>query len=313
MRRRWTGSAVPGVPVYARVALARAALPGGRLEAAAVVDGRLYPLRSVGYERVVDVLREVEPGEFEGLARRAVRLHRGYPLGAFYLAAPLEGPGKLLGLGLNYAAHARETGRSPPRVPDVFSLTWNSVVGPEDPILVPGPWARVDLEVELAVVIGRGGRGLTPREALDAVWGYTVGDDVSARYEQFGVGVSQFWRAKSWDTFTPLGPVIVPRTHLDPRAGLRLWSRLNGRPMQDSTTSDMVHGVAEVVSYASESAWLEAGDVLLTGTPEGVGHARRPPVYLRHGDVVEACVEGVGCLRNRVVEDPATARTAPRG
>jgi len=292
------------VRVHASLGLARAVLPGGSLGAVAVVGGRVYPLGVVGYDRVVDVLREVEPPSFGALAGRAARLHRGYPLGSLYLAAPVEGPRKLLGLGLNYAGHARETGREPPGWPNVFSLTWNSVVGPLDPLIVASPGLGVDVEVELAVVVGPGGRGLTPGEALEAVWGYTVADDVSARREQFGLGVSQFWRAKSWDTFTPLGPLIVPRTSLDPARGLRLWSRISGRPLQDSSTSDMIHSVPEVVSYISESATLEAGDTILTGTPQGVGHARRPPVYLEPGDTVEACIEGIGCLHNPVVADP---------
>ncbi len=293
------------VPVWASVGLGRAVLPGGSLEAVAFLGGRVYPLSLAGYDRVVDVLREVDPGEFEALAVRASRLHRGYPVGSVYLAAPLEGGGKLLGLGLNYAGHARETGRGPPPRPEVFALTWNSVVGPLDPIIVASEDLRVDVEVELAVIVGPGGRGLTPGEALEAVWGYTVADDVSARYEQFEIGVSQFWRAKSWDTFTPLGPLIVPRPRLDPSRGLRLRSSINGNTLQDSTTADMIHGVAEVVSYISEAATLRAGDAILTGTPEGVGHARRPPVYLKPGDTVEACIESIGCLRNTVVLDPA--------
>ena len=298
------------VVVYARAALARAVFPGGRLAPAAVLEGRVYPLDLEGYGSVREVLVEVDPADFDRLARRLAARHRGYPLGALYLASPVEAPVKVLGLGLNYRGHARETGRPVPPRPNVFALTWNSVAGPLDPVIIPGEEAKVDLEVELAVVVGRGVRGAPPEEAWEAVWGFAVANDVSSRAEQFEAGVSQFWRAKSWDTYTPLGPVVVPRPDLDP-GSLRLWSRLNGRVMQDSTTADMVYGVAEVVAYASQSATLEPGDVILTGTPEGVGHARRPPVYLKDGDLVEACVEGIGCLRNRVVVDRALSLEPP--
>lgn len=285
------------------IGLARVLAPGGGVEPAIVYRGRVYPLGPWGFSDVREVMLEYPPEEFEALARRVSGSDHGLPLRGVRLAAPVERPGKLILVGLNYRDHAREIGVEPPRVPDLFSKGSNAVVGPGDPILLHDPGLRVDAEAELAAVLGLPARSLEPGEALEAVWGYTCLNDVSARTEQLLSGASQWWRGKSRDTYSPLGPVVVPRTVLDPGRGLRLALTVSGERLQEGTTSDMVHSVAVLVSYASRGTLLEPGDVVATGTPAGVGHARRPPRYLRPGDTVEVCVEGIGCLENPVVAD----------
>jgi 2-keto-4-pentenoate hydratase/2-oxohepta-3-ene-1,7-dioic acid hydratase in catechol pathway len=216
------------------------------------------------------------------------------------LAAPLRPP-KVVAIGLNYLDHVRETGMDPPPAPLVFSKWPSSVIGPDEPIVIdPAVTKRVDWEVELAVVIGRRLRRVPVDESFDAVFGYTVANDVSARDVQFGDG--QWVRGKSLDTFCPLGPVVVTADEIEDPQSLGLRTRVNGELVQDSSTSEMVFGVAELVSYCSHSFTLEPGDVILTGTPWGCGEFMDPPRSLAPGDVVEVEVDGIGTLRNPVEE-----------
>ncbi|HYK07398.1 MAG TPA: fumarylacetoacetate hydrolase family protein [Gaiellaceae bacterium] len=214
-------------------------------------------------------------------------------------AAPLR-PGKVVAIGLNYLDHIRESGLERPERPLVFAKLPSSVIGATDAIELDGTLtSRVDWEVELAVVVGRTLRRVAARDALDHVFGYTVGNDVSARDVQFSE--SQWVRAKSFDTFCPLGPVVVTADEIaDPQA-LALRTRVNGEVMQESSTAEMVFGVAELLAFCSHSFTLEPGDVLLTGTPWGCGEFMEPPRSLAAGDVVEAEIDGIGTLRNRVV------------
>ncbi len=215
------------------------------------------------------------------------------------LAAPLR-PGKIVAIGLNYLDHIRESNLGRPERPLVFAKFPSSVIGPTDAIeLDETLTSRVDWEVELAVVVGRRMRRVGERDALDHVLGYTVGNDVSARDVQFSE--SQWIRAKSFDTFCPLGPVVVTTDEVaDPQA-LRLRTRVNGGVMQDSSTAEMVFGVAELLAFCSRSFTLEPGDVVLTGTPWGCGEFMDPPRSLAAGDVVETEIDGIGVLRNPVV------------
>jgi 2-keto-4-pentenoate hydratase/2-oxohepta-3-ene-1,7-dioic acid hydratase in catechol pathway len=214
------------------------------------------------------------------------------------LHAPLIPP-KIVAIGLNYLDHVRETGMAAPERPLVFTKFSTSVVGPDAAIVVdPALTSRVDWEVELGVVIGTVARNVPAERALDHVFGYTVANDVSARDVQFGDG--QWVRGKSLDTFCPLGPAVVTADEVaDPQA-LRLWTRVNGETMQDSTTAEMVFGIAELIAFCSASFTLLPGDVLLTGTPWGCGEFMTPQRHLRPGDVVECEVEGLGVLRNPV-------------
>jgi 2-keto-4-pentenoate hydratase/2-oxohepta-3-ene-1,7-dioic acid hydratase in catechol pathway len=214
------------------------------------------------------------------------------------LAAPLQ-PGKIVAIGLNYLDHIRESNLPRPAQPLVFAKFPSSVTGPGDAIVVDAELtAQVDWEVELGVVVGRRMRDVSVGAALDSVFGYTVGNDVSARDVQFSE--SQWTRGKSFDTFCPLGPVVVTADEIPDPQALALRTRVNGEVMQDSSTAEMLFGVAELLSFCSRSFTLEPGDLLLTGTPWGCGYFMDPPRALRVGDVVECEVEGIGTLRNTV-------------
>ena len=221
------------------------------------------------------------------------------PLADARLAAPLR-PGKIVAIGLNYADHIREAGAERPQRPLVFAKFPSSVIGPGEAIVRdPSLSERTDWEVELAVVIGATMRHVSAADALAGVYGYTVANDVSARDVQFSDG--QWVRGKSFDTFCPLGPVVVTADEVaDPQA-LRLRTRVNGETVQDSTTAEMVFGVAELLAFCSASFTLEPGDVLLTGTPWGCGEFMQPRRSLAPGDVVECEIDGIGLLRNPVV------------
>jgi 2-keto-4-pentenoate hydratase/2-oxohepta-3-ene-1,7-dioic acid hydratase in catechol pathway len=205
---------------------------------------------------------------------------------------------KIVAIGLNYMDHVRESGATPPEKPLVFTKFTTAVIGDGDEIRIPRAITeRVDWEVELAVVIDRDAKDVAEADALSYVRGYTVANDVSARDVQFADG--QWVRAKSLDTFCPLGSELV---QVEDPQNLKLVTRVNGEVMQDSNTSEMIFGVAELISFCSHSFTLEAGDVILTGTPWGCGEFMEPKRSLKQGDVVECEIEGVGVLRNPVVE-----------
>lgn len=213
------------------------------------------------------------------------------------LLAPVPRPGKVPCIGLNYRDHAKEQNVEPPKSPIVFSKFATSITGPEAPIRL-GTSQKVDWEAELAVVIGRRAKGVKRDRAYDYVLGYSCFNDVSARDFQFADG--QWQRGKSCDTHGPFGPFIATIDEVaDPHA-LRIRLRVNGETMQDSTTGQMIFGVPELVEWISENITLEPGDVIATGTPPGVGFARKPPLYLKAGDVTEVEIEGLGVLRNPV-------------
>lgn len=211
-------------------------------------------------------------------------------------------PEKIVCIGLNYREHAAETGATLPDEPLMFAKFPTTLIGPDDEIVLPPEATHVDAEAELAIVIGSPGRRLSAARALDVVAGYVAANDVSARNLQYGDG--QWTRGKGFDTFCPLGPRLVPAAELDP-SDLRVVQRLNGSVMQEGRTSDLIFDVPTLVAHASSVFTLAPGDVILTGTPPGVGWARKPPVSLQAGDVVEVEVEGIGALRNPVVaEEP---------
>ncbi len=210
---------------------------------------------------------------------------------------PPVDPPNVPAIGLNYREHVRESGASTPKAPVIFLKATTSVIGDGEPIRLPKEAPdEVDYEAELALVIGRRIRNVSPEEALAALAGITCANDVSARDCQRRYD-KQWARAKSFDTFCPLGPWIV--TDIDP-SDLRIRTVLNGETMQDSRTSDMIFGPADLVSYLSRQMTLLPGTVILTGTPPGVGFARTPPRYLRAGDEVAVEIEGIGSLRNPV-------------
>src|SRR5437016_11559884 len=212
---------------------------------------------------------------------------------------PATYPSKILAIGRNYVDHAIEGGAAPPEAPLLFNKLPNSLSAHNAPIVLPSISQKVDYEAELAVIIGRRAKRVSEAEALDYVFGYTLIDDVSARDLQFGDG--QWTRGKGLDTFAPLGPFITTRDEIADVQALKIEGRLNGEIMQSSNTSKMIFKVAYLVSYLSQGMTLEPGDVIATGTPEGVGVFRDPPVLLKAGDVYEVEVEGLGTLRNPVV------------
>ena len=209
-------------------------------------------------------------------------------------------PEKIICIGHNYRAHAAETGAEPPDEPLMFAKFATTLIGPGDEIVLPPEATHVDAEAELAVVIGAPGRRLSAGRAMDVVAGYIAANDVSARNLQYGDG--QWTRGKGFDTFCPIGPQLVPADELDP-SNLGVVQRLNGEVMQEGRTSDLIFDVSTLVAHASSVFTLAPGDVILTGTQPGVGWARKPPVSLKAGDVVEVEVEGIGVLRNPVVAE----------
>jgi 2-keto-4-pentenoate hydratase/2-oxohepta-3-ene-1,7-dioic acid hydratase in catechol pathway len=221
------------------------------------------------------------------------------------LLAPVPRPPKIFGVGLNYADHARETGKEPPSEPVIFSKLPGTVAAHGQAIVLPALSAKVDYEAELVVVIGRGGRHIPRDTAMEHVAGYCCGHDVSARDWQHQKPGGQWLLGKSFDTFGPFGPELVTADEIPDPGDLRIQLRLNGQTMQDSSTRQLIFSVAELIAYLSGVCTLEPGDVIFTGTPPGVGAARKPPVYLQPGDVVEIEIERIGLLRNPVVAEPA--------
>jgi len=232
------------------------------------------------------------------LPRRQVRLR-----------APVPRPGKVLGVARNYAAHAGERGSEPPEEPVLFVKASSAVIGPREDIELPAASHAVDFEGELAAVIGRPTRHVSAEQALEHVAGYTIANDVTARDFQDARG--QRFLGKSCDTFAPMGPCLVTRDAVDDPQKLRLETRVSGEVRQSAMTSEMIFPVAEIVAFVSRLMTLHPGDVILAGTPAGVGAASVPPRFLREGDLVEVEIDGLGCLRNTVRAERLDA--LPRG
>jgi 2-keto-4-pentenoate hydratase/2-oxohepta-3-ene-1,7-dioic acid hydratase in catechol pathway len=220
------------------------------------------------------------------------------------LLAPIEAR-QVLGIGLNYRRHAAETNAKIPDYPILFFKGVNAVQDPDGPIVIPGhlPSTEVDYECELAVVIGRVCKNVSRERALDYVLGYTCANDVSARDWQIRNGGGQWCRGKTFDTFAPLGPCLVTRDEIPDPNALKIATILNGERVQDWTTADMIFDVPRLIEFLSGSTTLVPGTVILTGTPHGVGMARKPPRWLAPGDVVTVEIEGIGQLTNPVVAE----------
>jgi 2-keto-4-pentenoate hydratase/2-oxohepta-3-ene-1,7-dioic acid hydratase in catechol pathway len=216
-----------------------------------------------------------------------------------YWFAPVPRPGKIICIGLNYRDHAEESNMPIPEKPVCFSKFSSCVIAPGEPVVIPSTSEQVDYEAELAVVIGRKAKNVSVAHAYNYVLGYTAFNDVSARDFQFADG--QWQRGKSCDTFAPMGQSIVTADEIpDPQ---KLWIKLtlNGQVMQDSNTDQLIFGVPQLIEFLTQSITLEPGDVIATGTPPGVGFARKPPVFLKPGDQMEVEIEGIGGLGNPVV------------
>jgi 2-keto-4-pentenoate hydratase/2-oxohepta-3-ene-1,7-dioic acid hydratase in catechol pathway len=265
-------------------------------------DGRIWSSRSLGAGlpgSMADLLAggEAALAALRSAARSADRVGRPGDVAAAARISPVPRPGKIVAIGLNYHDHAAELGVELPQTPLMFAKFPTSVVGDGatvewDPRLTDD----VDLEVELAVVMGRRARRVSVDDAMAYVLGYTCLNDVTARDLQFADG--QFVRAKSLDTFCPIGPALVTADEIADPGNLRLRSQRNGEPMQDSSTSDLIFGVPELVSFCSQAFTLEPGDIIATGTPGGVGYFRQPKVSMHDGDVMSVEIERIGRLSN---------------
>ncbi len=220
------------------------------------------------------------------------------------LLAPVV-PVNLLCIGLNYRKHAEETNATVPQCPVLFMKSTAAVQNPGDPIILPRHLRsdEVDFECELAVVIGKRGKNITKENALDHVLGYMAANDVSARDWQNKWGGSQWCRGKTFDTFAPLGPCLVLKDEISDPAKLKIKTVLNGQTMQDWRTDDLIFDVPTLISFLSGSTTLLPGTVILTGTPQGVGFIRKPPVFLKPGDTISVEIDKIGTLTNPVIEE----------
>ncbi len=262
------------------------------------IGGQTFPrtmLDLLKWESGLDVVKQVVES-YENASSNEQPL--AYPLSQISLSAPIENPGKIIALGLNYKDHIQETGREIPEFPVVFGKFTSSIIGPGDPILIPEISKEIDWEVELGIVIGRDCKDVAEDDSLSYVAGYTIIHDVSARDLQESDG--QWIRAKSIDTFCPIGPCITTADEIGDASNLDMHTKVNGKTKQKSSTSNLLYGVSAIVSYLSKAFTLEPGDIIATGTPSGVGFTRDPPEFLQPGDEVELFIEGIGKLINPV-------------
>jgi acylpyruvate hydrolase len=275
---------------------------GSELRAGAAADGKLVDAGLAGdYPSSVRAI--LEAGRFESFVADAGRALAGgaaVALDSVRLGPPIPDPDKIICLGLNYSDHAAEAAMALPKAPILFPKFRNSLIGPHDDIVVPKVATdALDYEVELAVVIGRRAREVSVADALAYVAGYSVFDDVSARDLQ--MQTSQWAPGKAIDTFAPMGPGIVPAAEIADPQDLMLTTRVNGTQLQHDSTKHMIFPIAETIAFITSFMTLEPGDIIATGTPAGVGFARKPPIALHAGDVVEVEIEKIGTLRNVVV------------
>jgi acylpyruvate hydrolase len=264
-------------------------------------DGGTAAARVEGEELVL--LPYADVGELLGSGldwaeRAAGEGERSLPLADADYAPVVPRPEKIWGVGLNYAAHAAEAKLELPDYPTVFAMFWRSLIGAEDDLVLPAVSGKVDWEAELGVVIGRPTRSVERKEAQASIAGYTVINDVSMRDWQRRV--SQFLQGKTFERSTPAGPFLVTPDEVDPELDLRISCRIDGETMQDSSTSDLVFKPDEIVAYLSQIITLSPGDLIATGTPSGVGGARRPEVFLEAGQTMVTEVEGIGRQSNLV-------------
>ncbi|HEX3314667.1 MAG TPA: fumarylacetoacetate hydrolase family protein [Gemmataceae bacterium] len=272
--------------------------------AAVLVGDHLVDVHAVdpGVPPTVRQILEGGPATLQAALHAAQRSEAfKIPVADAQFVAAVHDPHKIVCIGLNYKDHAAESGVPIPKDPVLFSKYATALIGHGESIVLPPVSSEVDYEAELVIVIGRRGRNIPAAAALEYIAGYTIGHDVSARDWQLKKDGKQWMAGKTFDTFAPLGPYLVTSDEVPDPQNLRIALRLNGQTMQDSSTTQLIFGVREAVAYISQVVTLEPGDVIYTGTPPGVGVARKPPVFLKAGDVCEVEIEGLGVLRNPVV------------
>lgn len=287
---------------------------------AAFRNGEQEGLAAAGLDGVFHGLQAADsayPGALEALITKgrsaldaaAAELLKGpvIDLGYVTLLPPLSFPGKIICVGLNYVDHSLESGFTPPGYPTIFTRFTSTLIGAGAPIVRPLASVELDYEGEMVAVIGVGGRHIAEEDALDHVLGYSIFNDASVR--DYQKKAPQWTIGKNFDGTGAFGPWLVTADELPPGGqGLHIQTRLNGTVVQDASTQDMIFSVARLISILSEAITLSPGDILVSGTPSGVGMARKPPLYMKAGDVCEVEIEGIGILRNRVEDEPMHLR-----
>jgi 2-keto-4-pentenoate hydratase/2-oxohepta-3-ene-1,7-dioic acid hydratase in catechol pathway len=274
----------------------------GRMHPGLVKDGTVINLETAGFRSVIEL---IEAGP-EGLAK-AEKLASDAPptaqraLPEVRLCAPIPKPGKLICVGLNYLDHAKETGAEIPKVPTIFNKFNTAVIGPGENIVLPKASKAPDFEAEFAFIIGRGGRYISKDNWKDHVFGYTIVNDVTAR--DYQRATTQWLMGKTFDTFAPMGPWIVTADEIADPHDLDIELEIDGETLQDSNTRELIFKVPDLIVFLSSVFTLEPGDVVSTGTPSGVGFARKPPRYLHAGEEITVRISAIGELKNRVVAE----------
>lgn len=266
-----------------------------------VVEDRVLPVDSSAFPDMNSFLAagRAALSDAAALAHGQVKAQATYPLSEVRLLAPVNRPGKIIAVGLNYRDHAIETKQEIPTSPVIFAKFPSSINGPDSDVVIPGDDPQVDYEAELGVVIGRTAKTVSETAALEYVAGYMPLNDVSARRWQFAD--KQWVRGKSCDTFCPTGPWLTTVDEVPNPHALSIRMRVNGKTVQNSNTSNLIFRIPTLIQFISAAITLEPGDIIATGTPDGVGVFRNPPVFLQRGDVMEVDIERLGILRNRLV------------
>lgn len=279
---------------------------GGSTKLGAVIGDEVVDLKAADSSLPADILGMIEGGD-AALAKAKAAADAApdncrMPIADAKPARPIERPEKFFCIGLNYALHAKEGGHDIPTYPSMFTRVPGSIIPAGAEVIKPKSSEQLDYECELAIIIGKGGRHITEDNALDHVFGYTLFNDVSVR--DFQRKIPQWIPGKNFDATGPFGPHVVTADELPLGAsGLRIMTRVNGQTMQDSNTADMIFSTAKIIAILSEFMTLSPGDVIAAGTPSGVAHARKPPAWMKAGDVVEVEVEGIGILKNPIVDE----------
>lgn len=270
-------------------------------ECGVLADQRIVPLAGAGFPDLLSVIQG-GPEALRQAASAAAAAQETFDLAAVTIEAPLARPSKIICIGLNYRDHAIESNMEIPKVPTVFNKFTTSVLAPGKPILLPKKSTQPDYEAEFAVVIGRGGRHIPGAQWRDHVFGYTILNDVSAR--DYQLATTQWLMGKTFDTFAPMGPYVVTADEIADPHDLDISLTINGETLQSSNTKHLIFRIPDLIEYLSSVFTLEPGDIISTGTPAGVGFARKPPRYLKEGDDVVVKVAGLGELRNPVAMEP---------
>jgi len=272
---------------------------GGEPEVGALVFDKVVSLHELGFADMIGLISawDEQRAQIEQVALQGV----AHPVEVGRLLAPIPRPSKFLCVGLNYRDHAIESGMAIPTTPTIFNKFTTAIIGHGDPIVLPKNSTQPDYEAEFAFVIGKGGRHIPADRWREHVFGYTIVNDVSAR--DFQLATTQWLMGKTFDTFAPFGPALVTADEIEDPHALDISLRINGEVLQNSNTRELIFKIPELIEFLSSVFTLEPGDIVSTGTPPGVGFARKPPRYLKPGDDVVVSVQGLGELRNPVIAE----------